>query len=105
MGEPAQVFEGVGHALQEVRLPFVEAPETVSAQSLQDADVNVRVVVLHEVCAVYFDVIRKTIEVVVEQLLAQLGRKIGFAIVEKRGNVVLQRAFAAALVVEKERLA
>jgi hypothetical protein len=42
---------------------------------------------------------------VVEQLLAQFRRQIGFAVVEKRGDVVLQRAFAAALVVDEVGLA
>ena len=41
----------------------------------------------------------------VEQLLAQSGRQIGLAVVEQRGNVVVQRAFAATLVVEKPRTA
>ena len=41
----------------------------------------------------------------VEQLLAQSRRQIGFAVVEQRGDVVVQRAFAAALVVEKPRAA
>ena len=45
------------------------------------------------------------VEIVIEQLLAQLRRQIGLAVVEQRSDVVLQRAFAAALVVEKKRLA
>ena len=46
----------------------------------------------------------EAVEIVVEQFLAQLRRQIGLAIVEQRSDVVLQRAFAAALVVEKIRL-
>jgi hypothetical protein len=42
------------------------------------------------------------VEIVVEQLLAQSRRQIGFAVVEQRRDVVVQRAFAAALVVEKK---
>jgi hypothetical protein len=45
------------------------------------------------------------VEIVVEELLAKRGREVGFAVVEERGDVVLERAFAAALVVEKVRLA
>ena len=40
----------------------------------------------------------------VEQLLAQLRRQIGLAVEEQGGDVVLQRALAAALVVEEQRL-
>src|SRR5579872_451032 len=38
-------------------------------------------------------------------MLTQFGRQIGFAIVEQRSDVILQSAFAAALVIEEERLA
>ena len=48
---------------------------------------------------------RRRVEIVIEQLLAQVGRQIGLGVVQKRGDVVLQRAFAAALVIEKEGLA
>src|ERR1039457_4655136 len=40
----------------------------------------------------------------IEQLLAQLRGQVGFGIVQKRSDIVLQRAFAAALIVEKKRL-
>ena len=43
----------------------------------------------------------EAIEIVVEQLLAQRRRQIGLAVVEQRRDVVLQRAFAAALVIEE----
>ena len=45
------------------------------------------------------------VEIVIEQLLAQLGRQIGLGVVQERSDVVLQRAFAAALVVQKKWLA
>ena len=60
---------------------------------------------LHEGVALEVDEAGEAVEIVVEQLLAQRGRQIGLAVVEQRGDVVLQRAFAAALVVEKPRLA
>src|SRR6202140_5867574 len=41
----------------------------------------------------------------IQQLLPQLRRKIGLGVVQKRGNVVLQRPLAPALVVEEKRLA
>ena len=59
---------------------------------------------LHERVAFEVDEAAKAVEIVVEQFLAQLRRQIGLAIVEERGDVVLQRAFAAALVVKKKWL-
>ena len=44
-------------------------------------------------------------KIVVEKLLAKVGREIGFGVVEERGDVVLQSAFAAALVVDEIGLA
>ena len=105
VSQPAQILERVGDALQEVGLALVESAETVGAEGLQDADVDVGVVVLHECGAVDGDEAGEAVEIVVEQLLAQRRRQIGLAVVEERGDVVLQRAFAAALVVEKKRLA
>ena len=45
------------------------------------------------------------IEVVIEQLLAQFRRQIGLRVIQKRSNVILQRAFAAALIIQKEWMA
>jgi hypothetical protein len=41
------------------------------------------------------------VEVVIEELLAEVGREVGFAVVEERGDVVLECAAAAALVVDE----
>ena len=41
----------------------------------------------------------------IEQLLAQFRRQISLGVVQERSNVVLQRALAAALIVEEEWLA
>src|ERR1035437_2007112 len=105
MSQPAQVLQRIGHTLQEMRLTLVESAEAIGPHSLQDTHVNVGVVMLHEGFAVQVDVTGEAIEIVVEQLLTQLRRQIGFAVVEQGGNVVLQRAFAAALIVQKIRLA
>ena len=40
----------------------------------------------------------------IEQLLAQLRRQIGLGVVEQRSDVILQRALAPSLIVEKIRL-
>src|SRR5713226_5575790 len=41
----------------------------------------------------------------IEELLAQIGREVGFGIVQKRSDVVLEGTFAAAMVVEKKGIA
>ena len=102
VGEPAEVLEGVGNGLEEVGFALVEAAETVCAEGLHDADVDVGVVVLHECGAIDGDECGEAVEVVIEKLLAQCGRQIGLSVVEKGSDVVLKRAFAASLVVEEE---
>ena len=83
---------------------LVEAAKPISAQSLHDADINVGVVILHEPAAIEIEEPAQTVEIMIEQLLAQLGRQIGLGIVQKRSNIVLQRAFAAALIVQEKWL-
>src|SRR5581483_1263926 len=46
----------------------------------------------------------QNIKIMIEQLLPQFGRKIGLGIVQKRGYVVLERALAAALIIQEIRL-
>ena len=84
---------------------FVEAAETVSAEGLQDADIDVGVVIADESFAIDGDKFFRGAEIIVEELLAEIGREIGFGVVEERGDVVLECAFAAALVVDEIRLA
>src|SRR5438132_6010314 len=84
--------------------PLVEAAKTVSAQSLHDANVNVGVVMLHERGTIEIDKASQAIEIMIEQLLAQFGGQIGFSVVQKRGDIVLQRTFAADLIVQEKRL-
>ena len=104
MRQPAQVLQRVWHALKKVGLALIEPPVAIGSQGLHDADVNERVIVLHEGFAVNRDETGEAVEIVVEQFLAQLRRQIGLAIEQERRDVVLQRAFAAALVVQKKRL-
>src|SRR5208283_1364774 len=101
----AQVFERIRHRLQKVRLALVEASEPVGAKRLQDAHVDIRIVMLHKVGALQVHHTSKAVEIVLQKLLAQRRRQVGFAVVEQRRNVVLQSALASALVVEKPRLA
>src|ERR1019366_2598405 len=103
--QPAQVLQRVGHTLQKMGFTLIEAAKSVGSQRLHDTDINVRIVVLHEHVAVQLEVAGKLDEIMVEQLLAQLRRQVGFSVIQERGNVILQRAFAASLVVEEKWLA
>ena len=100
--QPTQVFQRVRHALQKMSLALIKSAKAVGAERLQDAYVNVRIVVLHERFALQLDEAGKRFDVMVEQLLAQLRRQIGLGIVQKRSDVVLQRAFAAALIIQEK---
>src|SRR5713226_7471468 len=84
-------------------LALIKATKSVSSQRLHESHINVGVVVLHKHGALKRDEAGKLIEIVIEQLLAQLRRQISFGIVQKRSRVVLQRAFAASLVIHKKR--
>src|SRR5882724_7311520 len=103
--EPAEIFEGVGHALEEMGFALIKAAKTVGAQCLQDADVNIGIVVPQESFAVYLDKAGKAVEIVIEELLTELGRQVGLGIVQERGDVVLQSTFASALIIHKKGIA
>jgi hypothetical protein len=103
--EPAKIFQGVGNALKKVGAPLEEATEAVGAERLEDADVNIGVVVLEKGVAVDVGVLRDAVEIVIEKLLAKLRREIGFCVEEERSEIVLKRAFATALIVKKMGLA
>ena len=85
-----------------MRLAFIQAPKPVSAHGLHDSHVHVRIVVPHEHFAFERDEPGKIFEIVIEQMLTQFRRQIGFGIVQQRSDVVLQGAFAAALVVHEK---
>src|SRR6266478_2508434 len=83
---------------------LVKAAKSISAQGLHDANVNVGVVMLHEHGTIEIDEAGQAIEIMIEQLLAQFGRQIGFSVVQKRSDIVLQRTLAATLIVEEKWL-
>ena len=91
--------------MKKVDFAFIEASETVSAKGLHDADIDVSVVIVEEGFAIDRNEFFERAKIVVEKLLAKFGRKIGFGVVEERSDVVLQSAFAAALVIDEIRLA
>src|SRR5260370_30365088 len=84
---------------------FEETAKTVSTEGLHDADVNVGIVVAEESFAIEGDEAGKAVEIVIEELLAQIGREVGLGVVQKRSDVVLQSAFAADLVVDEKGIA
>src|SRR6202021_1082772 len=81
---------------------FVEAAKTVGAEGLHDANVDVGVIKVQEGGTIEIEETGEAVEIMIEQLLAQIGRQVGLGVKQKRGNIVLQRAFAAALIVEKK---
>src|SRR6266478_686641 len=103
--QPAQVFQGVGDALQKVGFAFVKTAKAIGAQGLHDANVNVGIKVLKESSAVELDEAGKPVEVMTKELLAEFGGQVGLGIVQKRSDVVSQGAFAAALIVDKKGIA
>src|SRR5258708_33550945 len=94
--QPAQVFQGVGDALQKVGFAFIKAAKPVGAQGLHDANVNVGIKVLHECGAVELDEAGNPVEIMIEQLLAEVGGQGGLGIVQKLGVVCMLSAYAAA---------
>src|SRR5258707_7938273 len=88
-----------------MRTAFVEAAETVSAERLKNSGVDISIVVLEKSVAIDLGVFGDAIEIVIEKLLTEFGREIGLCVEEERGQVVLECAFAATLVVEKIRFA
>src|SRR5713101_8499352 len=80
---------------------FVEAAKAVGAEGLHDADVHVGVVVAQEGFAIERDKAGKPVEIMIEELLAELGGQVGFGVVQERGDVVLERALEAALIIDE----
>src|SRR5260370_1491741 len=88
-----------------MRFALVKAAKPVSAQRLHNADINVRVVVPQERLAVKFYVMTKRVEIMIEQILADVRRQISLGVKQQRRNVILQRPFAPALVINEKRFA
>src|ERR1019366_4009941 len=105
MKQPAQVLQRVWHALQKVGFALVKSAKAISAHRLHHADVHVGVVMPHERFAIKLDKTGKRVEIMIQQLLAQLRRQVGLGIEQKRSDIVLQRASAAALVIQEKWIA
>src|SRR4029077_19227439 len=104
MQQPAQVLQGVGYTLQKMSLALVESAKAISPQRLQDADIDVAVVMMQKGFALHINEAGKLVDIEVEELLAQLRRQISLSIVQQGSDVILQRSLAAALIVQEKRL-
>src|SRR5690348_6825643 len=80
---------------------FIKAAKTISAERLHDANVNVGVVVAQQGLAIEWDETAQRVKIVMEKLLAELGWEIDLGVIQERGDVVLQSAFAASLIVNE----
>src|SRR5260370_31993756 len=98
-------MQRVGRAIQKMCIAYLKAAKSVGGQGLDNAHVNVSVVVAHECFAFKRYVMTQRVEIMIEQVLAQLRRQVGLGVEQKRSNVVLQSTFAASLVIHKKRLA
>ena len=87
--QPANVFQSIGHALQKMSPALEEAAISIRAEGLHDADVHVRVVVAQEVFAINRDEGGERTKIIVEEMLAEVGRQVGLGVEEKRSDVVL----------------
>src|SRR5579863_5064648 len=103
--QPAQILQRIGHALQKMHFTLVEATKSVRSQRLHDADVDIGVVVLHEGIALHVHKAGQSVQIMVEQLLAQFRRKIRLGVIQQRSDIVLQRALAPTLIVHEVGLA
>src|SRR5260370_32966791 len=79
--QPAQVFQGVRDALEKMSAALVETAKAVGAEGLHDADINVGVVVAQEGVSVELDETGKPVEIIIEEVLAEVGREIGLGVV------------------------
>ena len=105
LAQPAQVFQREGHTLQEMRFSLIKAAEPIRPQRLHNAHIDKSVVMAHELFLRQLDELRERRQVALQQMLAQRGRQVGLGVIEQGGNIVVQRAFAPTLIVQKERLA
>src|SRR2546426_8778346 len=102
--QPTNILQGIGNRLKKMRLAFIETAEAICTHRLNDAHVNVCVIPVHERIALQINTTREDLEITIQQQLPQFRRQIGLRIVQQRRDVILQRAFAPALVIDKQRL-
>src|SRR5260370_36467096 len=74
--EPAEIFQRVRDALEKMRSTFIKTAKTVGAERLHDANVDVSVVIAQEGLAIERDETGEAVEIMIEELLAKVGREI-----------------------------
>src|SRR5438094_1929801 len=84
---------------------FIKAAKTITTARLHDANVNVGVVVAQERVGIEGYEAGQRVKIMIEKLLAEVGWEIGLGVIQERGNVILQSAFAATLIVDEIRIA
>src|SRR5438045_4988325 len=86
-----------------MRFALVKSAKAICPQRLHYAYVNIAVVMPQERVAIESNVSTERMQIIVQQLLAKLRRKVGLGVVQQRSNVILQRALAPALIIDEER--
>src|ERR1700722_3521228 len=102
--QPAQIFQRIRNALQEMGLTFVKSPEPIRSQSLQNPHINVSIRIMEKLVAIHLDKGAYSLQVKPQQLLPQLRGQICLRIVEQGSDVILQRSFSPTLIIKEERL-
>ncbi len=67
--------------MEKMSAAFIKAAKTVGSKRLQDADVDVGIVMVHESIAVQRDEASERVEITIEQLLAEVGGQVGLGVV------------------------
>src|SRR5260370_9034058 len=101
MRQPSQIFQRKRNALRKGRFSLVKAAKTVGGEGVHDAQINVRVVMVEKFVALHSCVTVQRVEIVLKKMLAQLGRQISLGVEEHGRKVILQSAFAYALVIHE----
>src|SRR5215472_2938287 len=88
-----------------MRLAFVEAAKAVRSQRLHNADVNKRIVMAHEFISPKVYKAGEAVQIGVQEMLAQVRRQVRFCVEQQGGDVIVQRAFSPALIIQEKGLA
>src|SRR5579885_173161 len=88
-----------------MRPPLIEAAETIRPERLQNADINVGVVIAEKFRSIERNMASETLQIMFEQLLAHRRRQVRLGVKQKRCHIVLQRALSSALIVDEVRSA
>ncbi len=102
--ERREVPGGERHALKEARLSLVEPPVSVGAQGLHDPNQDEAPVMGEKLLAIHARQAGERTEVGVEQVSPYGRRQVGLRVVEQRGEIILECASTAALIIDEPGL-